>query len=355
MLDKRPTGPAITGGFTFSTSSGISVVVGEMNSLGRQERKAAVTPERLEAMWPEAHRRIVTSLCAVGIERDAAEEAMAEAATRALARGLVVGDVDEFCRWAYVVARNVVADGKRRSKRVVLTDVVPDRPDTYDLATHVETRDRLVAAGRALAGMSPLDREAIIDGVDGVDGRDGRPERKVSVRHAVRLHRARSRLLRALGAPAGWRLPRWAWRVSRTPPEVLAAALALPLMTTTALLASPSSASADWQGGDNPRTTAAHGASTPPTASADRSALHHSEGHNPAPLSTRHPGTVDAPQRGGRRIPPVVPHEVKPQGSTAFAIEPVPNVYLDLGFRYDVPAVPVGSTVSAPPRAKTKP
>lgn len=216
--------------------------------LGVESAGSVLTPTRLEAMWPEARHRIVTSLCAAGVDLEAAEEAMAEAATRALARGLVVEDLDEFCRWAFVVARNVVVDGGRRSRRVVLIDVVPERIDHYDLAGHVETRQRLEEATRVIARMSPIDRHALLDNLVGGSGEGGGGggvgDRKQAVKQAVRRYRARARLLHALGAPAGWltplRLPKWVGRLSRTPEAAMAAAaaVAVPLMAAT-LLAPP--------------------------------------------------------------------------------------------------------------------
>ncbi|MDQ1439397.1 MAG: hypothetical protein QOK43_3026 [Acidimicrobiaceae bacterium] len=204
---------------------------------------AEFTPALLEAMWPVAHRRLVTALRAAGADEDKAEEAVAEAFTRALARRLVIADVDEFCRWAFVVARNAFVDAGRKSRRVVLLDVMPEAVDPYDLASHVESRERLQEARAAIAAMSSSDRGVLIDGLTGGEAAGSRKE---AVSQAVRRHRARARLRQALGAPVGWlglRKPRWLWRLSNMPTDAMSAMIALPFLAVTATWFTPSAAS----------------------------------------------------------------------------------------------------------------
>src|SRR5688500_3248259 len=170
-----------------------------------------LTPALLEQFWPVARERLVNALGAHGIADALAEEAVAEAATRALGRDVVVTDVDDFCRWAFVVARNVAHDSTRRSRRMVLVDEVPDRPDTYDLTRHVEARERWRATTGAMEYLSESDRAALLQELEPGE----QVTRTESVKQAVRRHRARARLRKVLGQLGGWlgwlRRPPWLW------------------------------------------------------------------------------------------------------------------------------------------------
>ena len=195
-----------------------------------------LTPALLEQFWPVARERLVNALGAHGVADAVAEEAVAEAATRALGRGLVVTDVDDFCRWAFVVARNVAHDSTRRSNRTVLLDKVPDHPDTYDLARHVEARERWRATADAMERLSEADRVALLHELDPRE----RVGRRESVKQAVRRHRARARLRNVLGQLGGWlgwlRRPTWLWPSLPTASlEGLAALALLPLLAVPAV------------------------------------------------------------------------------------------------------------------------
>jgi hypothetical protein len=173
--------------------------------------RSVLTPALLEEYWPVARERLVNALGANGVADDVAEEAVAEAATRALGRGLVVADVEDFCRWAFVVARNIAHDATRRSRRTLLLEDVPDRPDEYDLARHVEARDRWRTTARAMEQLSDVDRAVLLGELDPVH----KTNRREAMKQAVRRHRARARLrhvLEQLGGWAGWlRRPPWLW------------------------------------------------------------------------------------------------------------------------------------------------
>jgi DNA-directed RNA polymerase specialized sigma24 family protein len=173
---------------------------------------STLTPEVLEGFWPLAQKRVVRSLRAQGIDAATAEDAVAEAATRALSRGLLVDDVEDFCRWAFVVARNVALDTSRRSRRLVSLESVADRADHYDLVRHVEVRQTWRETAHAMGSLSVSDRTALLDTLDDEQA----ATRREAVKHAVRRHRARLRLRHALGQAGGFlgglrRL--WDWRV----------------------------------------------------------------------------------------------------------------------------------------------
>src|SRR5688500_5629068 len=140
-----------------------------------------LTPALLEQFWPVARERLVNALGAHGVAESVAEEAVAEAATRALGRRLVVTDVDDFCRWAFVVARNVAHDTTRRSKRTILLEEMPDSPADYDIAGHVEARERWRETVDAIKRLSELDQMALVHELDGTE----RGTRQEAVKQAV--------------------------------------------------------------------------------------------------------------------------------------------------------------------------
>ncbi|HVF75519.1 MAG TPA: hypothetical protein VM938_10760 [Acidimicrobiales bacterium] len=198
-----------------------------------------LTPVLLEDFWPVARDRLVGALRAKGIDAETAEEAVAEAATRALSRGLVVTDVDDFCRWAYIVARNVAMDAKRASTRVLPVGVVPaERPDRYDLGRHVEARQRWRETAAAMRSLSLTDRAALLSTLDDPVTTVSRRE---SVKEAVRRHRARTRLHQALGqagAFLGRRFwPHWPWRFTSSSDSF--GALVVPLLAATVAWLTP--------------------------------------------------------------------------------------------------------------------
>lgn len=165
-------------------------------------------------IWPAARERLTRALRAQGFDEATAEDAVAEAAARAVARGLISEDLDDFCRWAFIVARNVARDAARRGSRVVLFDVVPDRVDAYDLADEVESRHDLREAAAAMRTLSEADRGALLQSLN-ADG-DPAASRREAVMYAVRRHRARVRLRHALGEVGGffgWLRRPWAWRL----------------------------------------------------------------------------------------------------------------------------------------------
>lgn len=162
-----------------------------------------VTPERLATMWPEASRRLLAALEAQGVDPANAEDLVSEAVTRALAVGLAADSVDDFCRWAYRVARNLHVDWMRARSRLAPESEAEDCAKVIDITDQVELRLLCESALRSLAELSASDRRAILGEADAAPPAD----RREAVKLAVRKHRARARLLKlvgGLGAAVGW-------------------------------------------------------------------------------------------------------------------------------------------------------
>jgi DNA-directed RNA polymerase specialized sigma24 family protein len=201
---------------------------------------STLTSALLGEYWPVAYDRLMKALQASGIDPATAEEAAAEAATRALSRGITTDNVDDFCRWAFIVARNVARDAARHSRRLIPVDAVPDRADHYDLAGHVEVRQRWHETTDAMTSLSPFDQAVLLTSLTEDDEITSRRE---AVKYAVRRHRARLRLRHALGevgAALGlhrlrrpWRWPSPEWFVAY---DRLGPALLLPLVASMGLL-----------------------------------------------------------------------------------------------------------------------
>lgn len=205
------------------------------------EFQAQLTPDELELLWPQIHGRLFKALRSAGFDAATADDAIAEAATRALSRGLPFGDIDEFCRWGFIVARNVARDLTRRSALLVVLDAVPDQPDSYDLARDVELRQQWRDTADAIKTLNVVDRTAILDVIDGAEQPH---DRRDAVKLAVRRHRARARLRAALGQAGGYfgwlRRPRrmqWEWLGAY---DRAGAAVIAPLLAATVAWVSPS-------------------------------------------------------------------------------------------------------------------
>jgi CheY-like chemotaxis protein len=267
-------------------------------------------------MWPVARDRLVTALRAGGVEPDRAEDAVAEAFTRALARRLVVRDVDEFCRWAFVVARNNLVDAGRRNQRVVLLDVMPEAVDPYDLADHVVNRQRLIDAGAVIARMSDAERSVLLDAVNGMESAGTRKE---AVGLAVRRHRARARLRQALGAPAAWlgvRKTRWISRLAALPADSWPAVAAIPMLAfSSGLLGSPAGASEAAPASVRPPAAATATVSGPAVAAAPMRST--SASRNASASAAAFAPARSAPSAAPQTIVPLKPG----QAHTAFTFE----------------------------------
>lgn len=276
--------------------------------MGSSATQVVSAPPRLsvdqfEQLWPTAHERLLKTLCGSGFDPATAEDAIAEAAARALARGLPFADLDDFCRWGFTVARNVARDLTRDSARFVVLDALPERADSYDLAGHVEMRERWQDTARALRSLSVGDKAAILDTISGTDEEFSRRE---AVKHAVRRHRARLRLRAALGQVGAF--VGWVRRPRRLPLEWLSAydrqaAALLPSMLAAVLPWLAPGAAAPSASPDAPMTASAAPVAAP-SSSDIRSAL--GGGEMPGgtftaalPTATPAPQAESAPQPHG--------------------------------------------------------
>ncbi|HEX7167930.1 MAG TPA: sigma factor [Acidimicrobiales bacterium] len=162
-----------------------------------------------EEAWPEVERRVLSGLRARGIDHDVAEEAVQEAAARALRARPVVDSVDELSRWVFTVALRVVVDRSRRRLTTVSLDAIgaaatsdASTPVADDAGADVErsaiARLDLARVTRALRGLRALDQASLLSAAGVVDAA-APADRAEAVRDAVRLHRARGRLLDAVG------------------------------------------------------------------------------------------------------------------------------------------------------------
>lgn len=256
------------------------------------DERPPLTAQALGAMWPEVRDRLHRSLRRSGVSEDAVDEALAEVAARALARRLPAGSPDDFCRWAFVVARNLLIDATRGGARTVSLAELPDRGDCYDVGEHVASRQQLRATVRAFGRLSHADQEAIRSAIVP----PGRPGRGVleTTREAVRRHRARARLRGVVGVPAAlwvrFRPVPWAGtsgsRIANLGP--LAAPL---LLVTTTMFLVPST----WGGGaaqaESPWPSAALVTPLPPMAAQPEPA---------PPGASRRPGAAPTPSSPAR-------------------------------------------------------
>jgi hypothetical protein len=264
-----------------------------------------LTPDVLERLWPEASERLIGALRAQGIDAAVAEDAVSEAVTRALSRGLPVADVEDFCRWGFVVARNIAVDAIRRSQRVTPLDTMPEAADQYDMVGHAEVRERWRQTAHAMTLLTPSDRAALLATLDDEPTPTNRRE---AVRHAVRRHRARDRLRRVLAQPIGilaWlKRPRTPWAGWVAAYDRMSVAVVVPLFATLgSLLPAPH----------------AHGAQVSPDAglgaSAQALALPASPPPSPVRAAAPAPARAVAVQAAPRPSPPPGPALAPTRGS----------------------------------------
>lgn len=286
-----------------------------MPEASRSASRRALTPDLLGVFWPTASARVVNTLEGCGVDPGTAEDAVAEAATRALARGLEVSDVDDFCRWLFVVSKNIAVDAARRSKKIVMVEEIPDRASAYDLESDVELRQQWHATADALTSLSEADRLSLL-GELALDG--AHTSRREAVKHAVRRHRARARLRYALGQVGAWiggfRQPwnrAWPWTAAqfdRAGPIAMAALAGLLGLTAPAAPAAP--AGVVPEGGDV-------GAAATPTA------VQSSEAGFAAPKPH---GALSGGARGGAAPPPSSSARLGPHQTggvdVSFAVSP---------------------------------
>jgi hypothetical protein len=148
---------------------------------------------RFDAVWPDVFRRAVSALVHRGTRRAAAEDAVQEAGTRAVASDVPFADAEDLLRWIHTVAWRLVLDARKRDRRLVYE--VPDEPSVEDVSRAVEQRLRLQHLRVLLGTLTPDERSALIEGAPAAD-------RRTATRLAVRRHRLRSKLLAMLDGAA---------------------------------------------------------------------------------------------------------------------------------------------------------
>lgn len=188
-------------------------------------------PPRFEDVWPDVCRRGQAILRRRGVGAAAAEDALQEAAARALERQVPFTDGDALLRWVATVAWRVAVDAHRREQR--LRYEVPDRLSPVDIDAEAETRRRLRALVQCVRGLNQHQRE-LLDPVASATS-----DRKVAAVRAVQRHRLRALLRTMVDDLAGaliavlgvWRqCPRGSKRAA-----AVVAAAAVPLMALTVL------------------------------------------------------------------------------------------------------------------------
>ena len=155
-------------------------------------------------IWPEVFASVVPALCRRGVERSAAEDAVQEAGARAFSQQLGFADADDLGRWVYTVAWRLAVDEYRRhGQRRANVSAVESVRTADDVADTVQSRLEWRAAIAAWSQLSPSDRDAL-------SNRPGPGDRRAAVRHAVRRHRARARLVAFIEAASAVFVALWA-------------------------------------------------------------------------------------------------------------------------------------------------
>jgi DNA-directed RNA polymerase specialized sigma24 family protein len=172
-----------------------------------------------------------------GASIDQIDDALQEAAIRVLTSRVQYTDADDLAPWAVIVARRVVIDEWRRSRRFV-GDIAGESAGGHRSTEDVvDAKLSLREAVDAIRTLSAADQAELM----AVAFESGEGAGPLSSKLKVRRHRARQRLLRALGpfgALVGWLRVR-----VRRPPRpagilALAACVGLPLIPL--FLSSPS-------------------------------------------------------------------------------------------------------------------
>jgi DNA-directed RNA polymerase specialized sigma24 family protein len=207
---------------------------GDAGATQRSRAGGEVITPPLEAVWPEAERRLRALLYRRGLDRSTADDVVQEVALRVLAGNVTYDSAKDLLRWAGPVACNLHVDLLRQRARLHDGEVDAEHPAAHDVAREVADRMELQRAFRGLARLRPADRQAIIDAVT-EDAAPGRT-RKEAVRLAVRRHRARNRLALVLETLAANVL---GWRWLRRTGLAGGAVAVVPLVTLPLLLVLP--------------------------------------------------------------------------------------------------------------------
>jgi DNA-directed RNA polymerase specialized sigma24 family protein len=149
-----------------------------------------------EREWPWVRQELLRVLRGRQVPAADAEDIVQEVAARALATPKTFATREDLARWCWRVGWRLRIDAVRKAQRVS-GDECPEVVAAEDTARLVEGRLELEAALSGMTTLSSTDRLALF-AVAPADA-----SRQDSVRLAVRRHRARARLLRAMGGVAG--------------------------------------------------------------------------------------------------------------------------------------------------------
>ena len=163
----------------------------------------------LSTHWPRAAAAVRASLLRRGLDPDAVDDILQEAAVRAISHHIEFNSVWGLTRWVNTVAHNLASNWLRH-ERFWADEEPPDRP-LPDVAETVEGVFLAEAVAAAIAELPERDRAAIRLADARTRGAGTKRERDLL---SLRLHRARARLrpkLRGLLAAAPW-VRWWRWR-----------------------------------------------------------------------------------------------------------------------------------------------
>lgn len=187
--------------------------------------------EGVEAAWERAAPTVVQRLKRRGVSASDAEDAVQDAAVRALTSGVMFESEDHVRRWLTLVAWRSAIDVYRRWDRNAdcLTDFVGTAGVEDDPSVIVEMRIAAEAVLTAVGKMRESDRSALLDAPP------VNADRTTAIRLNVRRHRARVRLLGMVEGVLSW----WLWvRIAFRRPRA-AAAVAGPMLIVLVVVVTP--------------------------------------------------------------------------------------------------------------------
>lgn len=154
----------------------------------------------LSAVWPETARRLQAFLRSRGVSITESEDIIQEVAIRALRSGVTFTAADDLVPWACTVAWRVHICHIRRAKaRPEETPLVVDMASAASVEESVAARLRMIEVTKALARLGERDRQALLDTLITEEHTPPTLARVEAGRRAVERHRARARLMKALG------------------------------------------------------------------------------------------------------------------------------------------------------------
>lgn len=183
----------------------------------------------LSAAWPVVERRLDERLARRGADKPTREDISQEVAARVLSREVSFTSADDLLPWAVTVADRLLIDHARRTKKSVLVEEVPEREDKSPCPGQIiSARVEAEGVAAAIAGLKPVDQEAFSLALQGVVPGETKRQRDA---HALRLHRARTRLRRVIDPIAAFICAAWVRRARGATPVV--ATFATVALTTT--------------------------------------------------------------------------------------------------------------------------